>query len=173
MRFTDFLRTAVLLFGGSATALAVVAIAGASSRDDPALLYVAVGWWAVAAAIGLWIGRRRAVTQGIARLLSNARAATAMPESEPGTILFNRLWPLAAFTLLAGGVAFLVPQVPAIAAGYALILALAWRKQAAAVEAIELRDGVQFHVERTSPFKPTRLVRTAGLRKVDPLYERG
>ena len=172
MRFRDFLRTAVLLFGGSATALAVVAVAGAASRDDPALVYVAAGWWVVAAAIGLWLGRRQEVTQGIRRLLSKARAATTMPESEPGAILFNRLWPLAAFTLLTGGVAFLVPQVPAIAAGYTLIVALAWRKQAAAVEAIELRDGVQFHVERTSPFKPTRLIRTAGLRKIDPVYER-
>src|SRR5690606_8492229 len=130
------------------------------------------GWWAAAAAIGLWLGRRRAVTAGIGRLLSSARTATAMPEVEPGAILFNRLWALAVFTLLTGGVAFLLPQIPAIAPGYALIVALARRKQAAAVEAIELRDGVQFHVERTSPFKPTRLIRTAGLRKIDPLYER-
>jgi hypothetical protein len=35
-----------------------------------------------------------------------------------------------------------------------------------------MRDGVQFHVERTSPFKPTRLLRTAGLRKLDPQFER-
>ena len=34
VRFTDFLRTAVLLFGGAGTALAVVAIAGASADDD-------------------------------------------------------------------------------------------------------------------------------------------
>ncbi|MEX2193705.1 MAG: hypothetical protein WD844_00330 [Thermoleophilaceae bacterium] len=172
MRFIDFLRTTVLLFGGAATALATVSIAGAGARDDPALVYVAVGWWGTAALIGLWIGRRREVTAGIGRLLSNARAATAMPELEPGTILFNRLWALAVFTVLSGGLAFLAPQVPAIATGYALIVALAWRKQSRAVEAIEMRDGVQFHVDRTSPFKPTRLIRTAGLRKIDPLYER-
>ena len=172
MRFTDFLRTAVLLFGGAATALAVVSIAGAGSRDEPGLVYLAVGWWGAAALIGLWLGRRLEVTTGIGRLLAGARAATSMPELEPGTILFNRLWALAVFTLLSGGVAFLAPQIPAIACGYALIVALAWRKQARAVEAIEMRDGVQFHVERTSPFKPTRLIRTAGLRKIDPLYER-
>ena len=34
VRFTDFLRTAVLLFGGAGTALAVVAIASASADDD-------------------------------------------------------------------------------------------------------------------------------------------
>src|SRR3954447_20263884 len=57
MRFRDFLRVAVLLFGGAATALAVVSIAGASRNDDRALLYVALGWWVVAAGIGLWLGR--------------------------------------------------------------------------------------------------------------------
>lgn len=172
MRFTDFLRTTVLLFGGAATALAVVSIAGAGSRDDPALVYLAVGWWAASALIGLWLGRRPEVTAGIGRLLSGARATTTMPGLEPGAILFNRLWALAVFTVLAGGVAFLLPQVPAIGTGYALIVALAWRKQSRAVEAIEMRDGVQFHVERTSPFKPTKLIRTPGLRKIDPLYER-
>lgn len=172
MRFTDFLRTAVLLFGGAATVLAVVAMAGASNRDDTTLVYVALGWWGTAGLAGLWLGRRREVTEGIGRLLSSARAATSMPELEPGTIVFNRLWALFAITLVSGGVAFLVPQVPAIAAGYALIVALAWRKQSRAVEAVEMRDGVQFHVERTSPFRPTRLIRTAGLRKLDPEFER-
>ena len=172
MRLTDFLRTTVLLFGGAATALAVVAIAGAGAKDDPTLVYVAVGWWGASAIIGLWLGRRRQVSEGIGRLLASARAATSMPELEPGTIIFNRLWPLFVVTLGAGAVAFLIPQVPAIATGYALIVALAWRKQSSAVEAIEMRDGVQFHVERTSPFKPTRLVRTAGLRKLDPQFER-
>ncbi len=172
MRLVDFLRTAVLLFGGAATALAVVALAGADSRDDTTLIYVAAAWWGISAVVGLWLGRRRDVTEGIGRLLASARAATSMPELEPGTIIFNRLWALFVVTLVSAGVAFLVPQVPAIATGYALIVALAWRKQSGAVEAIEMRDGVQFHVERTSPFKPTRLIRTAGLRKIDPLYER-
>ena len=167
MRLVDFLRTTVLLCGGAATALAVVALAGANAKDDVTLVYVAAGWWTVSAAIGLWLGRRREVTEGIGRLLASARAATTMPELEPGTILFNRLWPLFVITLASGAVAFLVPQVPAIATGYALIVALAWRKQSSAVEAIEMRDGVQFHVEHTSPFKPTRLLRTAGLRKFE------
>lgn len=169
MRLVDFLRSAVLLFAGSATLLAAVSIAGARAHDDRVLLYVALGWWVLAALLGGWLGRRREASAGIERLLRSARAATSLPELEPGAVLFNRLWALAAFTLVAGGVAFLLPQVPAIGAGYSLALALAWRKQAAAVEAIERRDGVQFHVERTSPFKPTRLVRTAGFRKIEPV----
>lgn len=168
MRFTDFLRTAVLLFGGAATALAVVSIAGANAKDDRTLLYFAVGWWGAAALIGLWLGRRPAVSAGIERLLAGARAATSLPELEPGAVLFNRLWALALFTLGSGAVAFLIPQVPAIGTGYALIVALAWRRQSSAVEAIEGRDGVQFHLERTSPFKPTRLIRTPGFRKIEP-----
>ena len=72
------------------------------------------------------------------------------------------------FTIASGAVAFLIPQVPVAAAGYALIAALAWRKQSGAVEAVEGRDGVQFYVDRTSPFKPTELIRTPGFRKVEP-----
>lgn len=165
MRLVDFLRTAVLLFGASATALAVVAIAGASADDELALLYVAFGWWAVAGAIGAVIGRRASASAAIGRLMSSARATTALPELEPGGTLFNRLWTLALFTVVAGALAFLFPQVPATAVGFPLIAALAWRKQSGAVLAVEERDGVQFYVERTSPLKPTQLIRTPGLRR--------
>jgi hypothetical protein len=171
MRFPEFLRTSVLLFAGAATALAVVTFAGASADDNRTLVYVAVGWWAVAAIIGLWLGRRPEVTQGIGRLLAGARTQPALPELEPGAILFNRLWSLALFTILSGGVAFLVPQVPGIAAGYVIAAALGWRKQAGAVEAIEGRDGVRFYVEQTSPFKPTRLIRTPGFRRIEPVSD--
>ena len=169
MRFPDFLRTCVLLFAGAATALAAVAIVGAAAKDDRTLVYIALGWWAIAAVGGLWLGRRPEVTQGIGRALATARTQAALPELEPGTILFNRLWALALFTVGSGAVAFLVPQVPAIAAGYVIAAALAWRKQSAAVEAIEGRDGVRFYVEHTSPFKPTRLIRTPGFRRVEPV----
>lgn len=168
MRYTLFLRSSVLLFGGAATVLALVAIAGANADGDTTLVYFCFGWWGAASLIGLWVGRREQVMQGVGRLLAGARAATSLPEQEPGAILFNRLWALAVITVAAGAVAFLFPQVPAVAAGYAIVFALAWRKQYRAVEAIEQRDGVQFHVEQTSPFKPTRLVRTAGLRRLEP-----
>ena len=168
MRFGDFLRTSVLLFGAAATACAIVAIAGARAKENDTLLYIAVGWWVAAAIFGLWIGRRREATEGIARLLSDARTTPLLPELEPGTVLFNRLWSFGLVTVVAGGVAFLIPQVPAIWTGFTLLVGLAWRKQPAAVLAIEERDGVRFYVERVSPFKPTRLLRTPGFRKNEP-----
>ena len=168
MRFADFLRVAVLLFGGAGTALAIVAIAGASGEDSTLPVAVAVGWWVLAAIAGLWLGRRNAPTAQIGRLLASARNTSSLPEVEPGTIVFNRLWPLAAITVVSGAVAFLFPQVPATAAGYAIAVALTWRKQAAAVIAIEERDGVQFFFDRSSPFGPPKLLRTPGLRKIEP-----
>ena len=170
MPFTDFLRTTVLLSAGAATALAVVAIAGAQGEDEPTVLYVAVGWWTAAAFIGLWLGRRSDVTEGIGRLLASARATQTLPPLQPGTVVFNRLWALLLVTIASGAVAFLIPQVPAIAAGYALLLALAWRRQSRAVEGVEQRDGVRFWVEPSSPFKPTQLVRTPGFRKNEPAH---
>ena len=169
MRFTDFLRTSVLLFAGAATALAAVAIAGASAQDDNTLLYVAVTWWAIAAAAGLWMGRRFETTEGIGRLMANARHSPTLPEQEPGRTIVNRLWPLLIVLAAAAGIAFLIPQVPAIGAGYAILVALAWRKQSRAVSAIEDRDGVRFHVDKSSPFGPPKLVRTPWARKVEPV----
>jgi hypothetical protein len=171
VRFVDFLRTAVILFGGAGTALAVATVVGAAGDDDRTLVYLAGGWWLAAALIGLWIGRRMRATNGIARLLAEARATTTLPELEPGTVLFNRLWPLAAITVVAVGVAFLFPQVPGVAAGYAILMALAWRKQSAAVDAIEGRDGVQYYFERSSAFRGPRLLRAPGFRKIEPPAE--
>lgn len=165
MRFIDFLRTSVLLFAGAANVLALLTILGADTTDDRLLLYVSFAWWLVAAGVGGWLGRREETFAGVARLMASARAATALPDFEPGAVLFNRLWSLGAFTFAAGGVGFLLPQVTAIAVGFPIMVALALRKQASAVQAVEERDGVQFHVDRTSPLKPTRLVRTPGLKK--------
>jgi len=167
VRFTDFLRTAVLLFAGAATALAFVSLVGANSDNDTTLLLVALVWWTATGVSGIWLGRRPRVNAGLARLMSSARSATALPEVEPGRIVINRLWGFALLTVASGAVAFLVPQVPMVATGYALLFALAWRRQAAAVAAVEERDGVRFYVESTSPFKPTRLIRTPGFRKFD------
>jgi hypothetical protein len=125
---------------------------------------VAVGWWVIAALIGLRMSRRAHTTPPIARLLSSAKATTTLPEHHPNAILLNRLWPLLLFTLLAGGLAFLAPQVPGIGAGFAIIWALAWRRQDEAVEAIEERDGACFYVRRTSPTRPMALDRTPGFK---------
>ena len=169
MRFVDFLKTTVLSCAAAATALAAVAIAGAAADDDTPLLVFCVAWWTVAAAMGVVLGRRAETTPPIARLLADARSTTTLPEQQrPGRVLLNRLWPLMLAMVGSGAVAFLTPQVPAIAAGFALVLALYWRRQDAAVTAIEDRDGAQFWVDRTSPFRPIRLVRTPGLRRIGP-----
>src|SRR3954465_1908298 len=172
MRFTDFLRTSVLLFAGAATALAAVAVAGARSDDDTTLLYVSVAWGGLAALAGSWLGRRPRTAQGTGRLLAQARHSPTLPEQEPGRTVVNRLWPLIIVTAAAAAIAFLIPQVPAIGAGYALFMALGWRKQSRAVTAIEDRDGVRFYVERTSPMKPMQLVRTPWMRRIEPTDQR-
>jgi hypothetical protein len=168
LRFPDFLRTSVLLFGAAATALAIVAIAGARADDNVPLLYLAVGWWIVAAAGGLWVGRRPEANEGFSGLLADARTSPTLPEQKPGATIVNRLWVLGVFTILSGSVAFLLPQVPAIACGFLLAIGLAWRKQSAAVEAIEGRDGVRYYVERVSPFQPIKLLRTPGFKRAEP-----
>ncbi len=152
----------MLLSGGAATALGVVTVLAAAAGSNHLLVEVSVGWWIVAAAYGLRLGRRAETSPPIARLLASARASTTLPEQHPSAILLNRLWPLLVYTLLAGGLAFLAPQIPGIAAGFAIIWALAWRRQDAAVAAIEERDGASFYVRRTSPLRPMALLRTPG-----------
>ena len=63
---------------------------------------------------------------------------------------------------MAGVIGFFLPQVAAVAAGFAIIWALAWRRQESAVAAIEERDAVRFYVDKTSPLSPIQLVRTPG-----------
>ena len=161
----------MLLFGASATVLAAVTIAGASSEGKDTLIYFSLGWWLLATVSGIVIGRRARVMEGIARLLAGARSTPMLPEVEPGRILITRLWALAALTVAGGAVAFLIPQVPAVGAGYALLGALGWRRQSSAVLAMEQRDGVQFYVEPTGPFEPTKLLRVPGYRKLESLRE--
>jgi hypothetical protein len=168
MRFREFLGVAVLLFGAAATALAAVSLVGLARGDDPTLAYVALAWWLGAALLGLWLGRRPAATPGIARLLASARTTTALPELEPGAVLFSRLWPLAVVAIASGAVGFFLPQVPVIATGYALAVALTWRRQSSAVAAIEGRDGFEFWFDRSSPFGAPKLLRLPGLRKLEP-----
>ncbi len=164
MRFADFLRTTVLISAGAASALAAVTVAGAAGTSDDLVVPVAAVWWVVAAIIGIWLGRRAETNPPIANLLASARMQPTLPELHPSRVVLNRLWPLLLCTIGAGALAFLIPQVPAIATGFAIIWSLAWRRQASAVTAIEERDGARFYIERTSPLKPIRLVRTPGFR---------
>jgi hypothetical protein len=168
VRFVDFLRTTVLLSAGAATALAAITVVAAGSKSDAQLAEVAVGWWLIAGAIGMRLGQRTHTSPAIGRLLAAAKFTTTLPEYHPGAILLNRLWPLALFMLLSGGLAFLAPQISGIAAGFAIIWALAWRRQDAAVAAIEERDGATFYVRRTSPVRPIALVRTPGFKAARP-----
>lgn len=168
MRFVDLLRTTVLLSAGAATTLGVITVAAATSAGDDLAVFIAAGWWFVAALIGAFVGRKAQVSQAIGRLLANAKAATMMPEHRPAAVAVNRLWPLLLSTIVAGALGFIGPQIPAIAAGFAVIWALAWRRQESAVRAIEERDGATFYVAPTSPVRPLRLVRTPGFRREVP-----
>ncbi len=164
MRFSDFLRTAVLISAAAASVLGAVTVAGANGTGDDLVVPLAAGWWVIATLIGVWLGRRAETSPPIASLLASARMQTTLPELQPGRTVVNRLWPLLVSTIGAGAVAFVIPQVPAVATGFAIIWALAWRRQASAVTAIEERDGARFYVAPTSPLKPIRLVRTPGFR---------
>src|SRR5918995_1467075 len=81
---------------------------------------------------------------GAATLLAALTIIGGARTREPGNTLIPVAW---------GGVA----------AGFAIIWALAWRRQDAAVTAIEERDGFRFYVDRTGIFSPIRLIRTRGL----------
>jgi hypothetical protein len=162
VRFGDFLKATVLLSAGAATVLATVAVLGVSREPDGLLIAVSAGWWGVAVLIGATLGRRAETSPPIARLLAGAHSQTMLPELNPGRTLLNRLWPLLFSTLGAGVLSIFEPQVASIAAGFAIIWALAWRRQESAVAAIEERDGVRFYVDRTSPLSPIQLVRTPG-----------
>lgn len=166
MRFADFLKATVTLCAGAATALGLVAVLAAGNQGVEArfMLFLA-SWWVVATLIGSWLGRRAEATPPIARLLATARSSHSLPELHPGRMLINRLWPLIATTILGIGLAVLAPQIPGIAAGFAIIWALTWRRQHAAVTAIEQRDGVEFYVERTRPGRAMRLVRVPGMKR--------
>ena len=117
MRFRDFLRVSVLVYGAAATVLAIVSVVGATRADTNTLVYVAAVWWCVAVLVGLWLGRRPETTEGIGRLLVDARSTSSLPELEPGAVMFNRLWPLAVRTVLAGAIGFFFPQVSVVATG--------------------------------------------------------
>jgi hypothetical protein len=162
VRFGDFLRATVLLSAGAATLLATLTIIGASRQFDRTLVVVSAAWWIGAAVIGSWVGRRNETSPPIARLLATARSQTTLPELRPGLTLLNRLWPLLLSTMGAAIGSVFEPQVAAVATGFAMIWALAWRRQASAVGAIEERDGVRFYVDQTSPLSPIQLVRTPG-----------
>ena len=166
MRFTDFLKATVFISAAGATALAAVTVAGSVSDGRNLLVLAAAAWWTIAAIVGIALGRRNEVTPPIGRLLASARTTSTLPEVQAGRMLLNRLWPLLLPTISAGALAFVYPQIPAIFAACPIISALYWRRQEAAVTAIEERDGAEFFVERTKLWEPIRLVRAPGFKRL-------
>jgi hypothetical protein len=168
VRFADLLKTTVLLSAGAATVLAVLTILGAGTQNKPGVALQGIIWWAVAAVIGIVLGRRTDAYPAIARVLAAAKASATIPEQRPTAVVLNRLWPVLLCTVVAGGLTVIAPQIPAVFAGGGIIWALYWRHQHAAVTAIELRDGVRFYVDRTSPWEPIALTRTPGYKAYLP-----
>ncbi len=169
MAFCDLLRTTVLLAGGAATALAAITVVSATGADDTLTLYVAAGWWIVALIGGIVLGRPARAAEAMRPVLADARTATALPSLDNSNrAALARLWPLAAFALIAGGLGIVFPGVAAVGTGFALGAALTLRAREGAVAAIEERDGVRFYVEPGSALEPVKLVRTPGLRRDRP-----
>jgi hypothetical protein len=155
----------VLLCAGSATLLATVTVLTAARDSEQVLALVAVGWWVIASLLGLRYEER--AREGIRTLMADARHQTTLPELHPAATLLNRLWLLLFITIASGAIGAFVPQISAVAAGFALLVALAWRRQGTAVEAVELRDAARFYIDKTSPFAPIRLIRTPGFGGAD------
>jgi hypothetical protein len=162
--FGDLLRLSVLIAGGEATVLGAITAIGISANQDARTLYVALGWWLVAVAVGLWIGRPQRSAEDMRDVLARAKTATSLPPESPTRIAIGRLWPMALFAIGAGVLGVIWPGVAAIGAGYALLVSVAWHNREPAVLAIEQRDGVKFYVVPTHALRPIELVRTPGLR---------
>jgi hypothetical protein len=162
--FADFIKTTVVLCAAAATALAAVTVLSAAAEHDPGAATIPFVWWALATAIGFTLGARGSALAGIARLLASARAVHNVPEQRPGLIMIARLWPLLIATLVASVLGIIAPEIPGIAAGFAIISALAWRNQYAAVLGVEGRDGVRFFVDHAPFWRAITLTRTPGFK---------
>jgi hypothetical protein len=167
MPFTDLLRLTVFITAAEATALGAIAVLAAGRDEDTTAILVAAVWWLASVAIGVYLGRPSRAADGVRDALAQARTATSLPPETPARIAAGRLWPIGLTTLIAGVLGIFFPGVAVIGAGYALLVALAWRTREAAVLGIEQRDGVKFYVVPNSALRPIELVRTPGLMR-DP-----
>src|SRR5918996_4648465 len=147
MAYCDLLRTTALLAAGTATVLAAVTVIAAGQDRDTLSLIVAAAWWPLALAIGIVLGRPSRAAEAIAPLLASAKTTPSLPtDSEsPGRAALARLWPMIAFALIAGGLGFLWPGVPAVGTGFSLAAALAVRPPEAAATGGEEPDRVRFY----------------------------
>ena len=167
VRFVDFLKTTVLLSAGAATALATITVlVGASALNPNSPLganrrgLVGGGHAAGAAPRS---SRRRPVLRSRA-CWRGPRPPPHCPSTTQGPRSSTAYGRSFCSTVLAGGLGFLAPQIPASPPASGIIWALAWRRQDAAVAAIEERDGARFYVRRTSPVRPMELDRTPGFK---------
>jgi hypothetical protein len=165
MQFKDLLRGTVLLVAIEATGLAIISAVTINSTGDDTLAALTLGWWLVAILGGIWIGRPSRTADALRGPLAAAKTSVQLPSESPARIALSRLWPIALFALIAGAAGPFLPQIPAIATGFALAVAAAWRNREAAVSAVEERDGVLFYVEHGSAFDAIKLIRTPGLRR--------
>lgn len=164
MPYTDLLRLTVFLCGGQATVLGAIATLTASRDGNTTIILAAAVWWLLAVAIGLNLGRPPRAADGVRDALAQARTATSLPQESAGRIALGRLWPIGLTALVAGILGVFFPGVAVVGAGYALLVALAWRTREAAVLAVEQRDGVKFYVLPGSALQPVQLMRSPGLR---------
>ena len=168
MLFSELLRVTVLLIAGVATALGAISVALAQEDPTDAELAVLGGWWLIATITGIVVGRSTRSGEAISRVLADAKTSPTLPVESSTRIALQRLWPIGVFAVACGIAGIFWPQVAAIGAGYAILIALAWRRRESAVQAIEDRDGVRFYVEPSSGLEPIRLIRTPGLYRERP-----
>ena len=168
MPYTELLRLTVLLTAAEATALGAITIVSAQGDDDTTTLLVCAGWWAAALVIGLYLGSPRRAADSVRAVLARARTATSLPPDSDTRIAIGRLWPIALTAVAAGIGGVFLPGISAIAAGYALLVALMWRMQEAAVLGVEEAEGTRFYVLPGSALAPVELVKTAGLMRDRP-----
>jgi len=164
MTYTDLLRVTVLLVAAEATVLAAITALAAGSNDDTTTVLVAAVWWTAALAIGLYLGRPQRAAGDVRDALAAARTATSLPPEPASRVAIARLWPIGVTALAAGVLGVFFPGVAAVGAGYALLVALAWRTREAVVLGVEQRDGVKFYVVPNSALRPIQLIRSPGLR---------
>ena len=93
-----------------------------------------------------------------------------MPEiGNPTGPPWRRLWPIAAFALIAGGLGFVYPGVAAVGTGFALAAALMLASRARAPwprsRSVTASGSTS---SRDRPCEPVKLVRTPGLRRERP-----
>src|SRR4051794_11085283 len=164
MPYTDLLRASVFITAAEATALGAITALAANRDGDTTIAVDAAGWWLIALAIGIYLGRPQPPADDVREALARARTATSLPDQSPARIVFTRLCPSAFTWIAADALGILFPGVAAAGAGSALIVSLAWHTSEAGVLGVESRDGVKFYVVPTNALRPIELVRAPGLR---------